>query len=295
MALLFSTIALRPYVFLFLAAYLVASMINFGVLTTLAFSVAAWSVALLCEWSSIRDGFPFGLYHYHHATYGHEIWLLGVPFFDPLSFVFLSFASYSMALLLTAPLYRRRLDLRILDTWGLRRSLQVWGLGAMLMVMVDLVVDPLSVRGSQWFLGNVFWYDPPGPYFGVPITNFLGWLFVAAINIAIFQMLDRFLNRGGEKPLGVIPDWPSRALLGPLLYAGMAGFGIVMLFAIHAPAIAWASVFIYLPFCVLAVSVMISSRSRGDREAILRHLHDFPFNSIFAFATKASASRSQRA
>ena len=46
--------------------------------------------------------------------------------------------------------------------------------------MVDLVVDPLSVRGDRWFLGKLFWYDPPGPHFGVPISNYLGWFFIAA-------------------------------------------------------------------------------------------------------------------
>ena len=41
------------------------------------------------------------------------------------------------------------------------------------MVMVDMVVDPLSVRGDRWFLGKIFWYDPPGPHFGEPISNYL--------------------------------------------------------------------------------------------------------------------------
>src|ERR1700738_2215758 len=248
MHLLIATVALRPYVFIFLAAFLFISIVNFGVCTTLLFTVLTYIVSLACEWSSVHNGFPFGLYHYIDATRGRELWIAGVPFMDSLSFTFLGFASYTVALLVASPLYRHGLDLRLLDTWRIRRAPRVWMMAALFMVMVDMVVDPLSVRGARWFLGKIFWYDPPGPHFGVPISNYLGWFFVAAITIAIFQLLDGWLNRGARKPFAAVPGCPSRALLGPLLYAGIVTFGITMLFLIRAPNIGWASVFIFLPF-----------------------------------------------
>ncbi|MGH7880124.1 MAG: carotenoid biosynthesis protein, partial [Candidatus Binataceae bacterium] len=97
MALLFSTIALRPYVFIFLAAFLFIAIINFGVRTTLLFMLLTYAVAMVCEWSSVHNGFPFGLYHYVEVTRGREIWVAGVPLFDSLSFTFLGFASYTVA------------------------------------------------------------------------------------------------------------------------------------------------------------------------------------------------------
>jgi uncharacterized membrane protein len=251
MHLLLSTIALRPYVFAFLAAFLFSSIVNFGLRTTGLFTVLTYTVALVCEWSSVHNGFPFGLYHYIESTRDREIWLLGVPFMDSLSFTFLGFASYTVALLLSSPLYRRGCDLRVLDTWQLRRSPRVWLMAALFMVMVDLVVDPLSVLGNRWFLGKIFWYDPPGPHVGVPISNYLGWYFVAAISIASFQQFDWWLNRGAGKPAGAVPSLPSRALLGPLLYGGIVCFGITMLFVVRVPETAWASVFIFLPFWFL--------------------------------------------
>ena len=145
------------------------------------------------------------------------------------------------------------------------------------MVMIDLVVDPLSVLGDRWFLGKIFWYDPPGPHFGVPISNYLGWYFVAAVTIPIFQFLDARLNRGAVKPAGLLLHLPSRALMGPALYGGIALFGITMLFVIHAYEIAWASVFIYLPFTVLIVHIVTRRDSYGDAAAIQRHLIDFPY------------------
>lgn len=277
MHLLLATIALRPYVFIFLASFLFISIVNFGVRTTLLFTVLTYAVSLTCEWSSVHNGFPFGLYHYIDATRGRELWVFGVPFMDSLSFTFLAFASYSVALLLSSPLYRNGADLRILDTWQIRRAPRAWLMAAVFMVMVDMVVDPLSVLGDRWFLGKIFWYDPPGPHFGVPISNYLGWFFVAAITIAIFQWLDATLNRGATRPAGSVPALPSRALLGPALYAGIVIFGITMLFVIDAPNIGWASVFIYLPFTVLAIHILTRRESWGDAAAVERHLADFPY------------------
>ena len=282
MGLLLATIALRPYVFAFLASYLVIAIVNFGLRTTILFTALTWAVALGCEASSISNGFPFGLYHYVEATRGREIWLFGVPFFDSLSFTFLSFASYTVALLLSSPLYRRGIDLRLLDTFKIRCSLRVWLMAALFMVMVDWVVDPLSVLGERWFLGRIFWYDPPGPHFGVPIANYLGWFFVAVVTIAIFQQLDSRLNRGGSpRPAGVMPALPSRALYGPALYAGIVTFGITMLFRVGASEIGWASVFIHLPFLVLVIHIATRCGSYGDSAAIVRHLTDFPWERKF--------------
>ena len=80
MHLLLSTIALRPYVFIFLGALSVHLDRQFRLRTTMLFTALTYAVALACEWSSVHNGFPFGLYHYIEATRGREIWVAGVPF-----------------------------------------------------------------------------------------------------------------------------------------------------------------------------------------------------------------------
>ena len=209
---------------------------------------------------SVHNGFPFGLYHYIEATRGRELWVFGVPFMDSLSFTFLAFASYTVALLLSSPLYRRGADFD-LDTWKIRRAPRVWLMAALFMVMVDMVVDPLSVLGDRWFLGKIFWYDPPGPHFGVPISNYLGWYFVAAITIAIFQWLDAALNRGATKPAGLMPcDAIARAARSRALcrHRAVRHHDAV---PINAANIGWAAVFIYLPFSVLAIHILTRRES----------------------------------
>ena len=279
--LLIGTILLRPYVFVFLAAFLFISIVNYGLRTTLLFGVITCVIANICEWSSIRNGFPFGLYHYFETTRDRELWIADVPIMDSLSFTFLGFASYTVALLVNSPLYRNGFDLRLLDTARLRRSPRVWVMAALFMVMIDLVVDPLSVRGERWFLGKLFWYDPPGPHFGVPISNYLGWFLIAAIAVGLFQTLDGWLNRGGARPFGIVPQLTGRAVLGPLLYAGIVCFGITMLFGIGASEIGWASIFIFLPFLVIVLSIVTRASNYGDEVAIASHLADFPFNAPY--------------
>jgi putative membrane protein len=294
MELLLGTIILRPYVFVFLTVFLFIGITNFGLRTTLIFAVLTYIVAWTCEFSSVHNGFPFGLYHYIETTRDRELWVFGVPFMDSLSFTFLSFASYTMALLVCSRLYRRGIDLRILDTWELRRSPRVWLMAALFMVMIDMVVDPLSVLGERWFLGRIFWYDPPGPHFGVKIENYLGWYFVAVLTIGLFQYLDGWLNRGGHKPLGVALRLPSRALFGPALYTGIVGFGITMLFVIDAAEIAWASIFIYLPFYVLVAHLVTRPEGYGDAAAVERHLEDFPYERGLPIWSGGGASRPER-
>src|SRR5262245_9963891 len=90
--LLLATIALRPYVFGFLLAFLVAGVVDLGWRRTLRFVAWVWPLAWIAEFASTRIGVPFGLYHYTGSTVGRELYVADVPFMDSLSFTFLAYA-----------------------------------------------------------------------------------------------------------------------------------------------------------------------------------------------------------
>src|SRR5437867_11908663 len=92
--LLLGTVVLRPYVFVFLAVYLLAAVTRMGWWKTGAFTLVAWALAYTAEFSSTRNGFPFGLYVYVQATRDRELRLSNVPFFHSLSFPFLCYLGY---------------------------------------------------------------------------------------------------------------------------------------------------------------------------------------------------------
>jgi len=172
MDLLLDTVALRPYVFAFLALFLAAGFVDLGWRRTLLFGAIAWPVACLSELSSTRTGVPFGLYHYTGATQGQEVYIADAPLMDSLSFTFLAYAGFCVARGLLA---------------GRRPSRAAVALVAGLCAMaLDVVIDPLAVRGDRWFLGRIFYYAAGGSYFGVPLSNFAGWVLVCGGSVGLY-------------------------------------------------------------------------------------------------------------
>src|SRR6185503_16963288 len=86
--LVLGTLLLRPYVFGFLAVYLLAAALDLGLRRVVLFTACVGSVALVAELSSTRTGIPFGFYTYTQSTRGQELFIADVPFMDPLSFTF---------------------------------------------------------------------------------------------------------------------------------------------------------------------------------------------------------------
>ena len=53
-------------------------------------------------------------------------------------------------------------------------------------VIIDLIMDPLQVKAGAWT-----WLDG-GPYFGIPIGNFIGWFIVTIIITGIYRLLEYY-------------------------------------------------------------------------------------------------------
>src|SRR6185369_15956005 len=122
MDILIGTLTMRPYVFAFFLAYLLACVPHVGWARTLAFTFVGYLIAFASEWLSINTGFPYGWYYYIETTRNQELWVAGVPFFDSLSYVFLAYCSYTTALLILAPLKSWRWNFATLETRRIRRS-----------------------------------------------------------------------------------------------------------------------------------------------------------------------------
>ncbi len=241
--LLLSTVLLRPYVFLFLALYLWVARAAIGRRRTALFTGIAWAVAVTAEYSSTRNGIPFGFYSYIPASRGRELWISNVPFMDPLSFTFLAYVSFALAQWLALPIGAGQQEIL-----AVRRSRAVLWLGAFLFMLIDVVIDPLALRGDRWFLGKIYDYPAPGIYFGVPLTNFLGWGVVGLAIIALFQKVDRYLPEDASTARGVRP-----ILLGAMLYYLILVFNLSMTFAIGEHLLGMVGLMLYLPITWMVV------------------------------------------
>ncbi|HEY3066557.1 MAG TPA: carotenoid biosynthesis protein [Methylomirabilota bacterium] len=203
-----STLALRPYVFLFVAAFVGAGLRDIGPRRTALFAAVVWPLAWAAEFSSTRTGVPFGLYHYTGLTHGRELYLADVPFMDSLSFTFLAYAAFSLARRVLAG--RGVSDATIALTSGV------------LMMLLDVVIDPLAVRGDRWFLGRVFFYPEGGAYFGVPLSNFLGWVVVGTAGVGTYLMVAAARGNPADAAASGRPAW------GVALYYAVSAFNLIM-------------------------------------------------------------------
>jgi uncharacterized membrane protein len=245
------TILFRPYVFVFLAAFLFAAIMLIGWPRTWRFWLISWATAFVCEFSSTRTGVPFGWYHYNGSTVGQELYFFDVPFMDSISFSFLLYAAYCVALCLVLPIRpssgsaQPMLNPLHLDV-SARTSWSVLFVTAFLFAFIDMVIDPVALRGDRWFLGKIYYYPDPGVHFGVPVANYLGWAVVGLISLALYFPLERRLPA-----LSLPPSVTSRLLLGVGLYYGVLAFNLSMTFWIGESFMGMSGLLMHLPVIAL--------------------------------------------
>ena len=261
LALFLKTILLRPYVFLFLAAFLFAAIQLIGWPRTWRFWLISWATAFVCEFSSTRYGIPFGWYHYNGSTVGQELYFSNVPFMDSISFSFLLYAAYCVALCLLLPIAQSsstvhpllkplRFDVAARTSWP------VLLFTAFLFAFIDMVIDPVALRGDRWFLGKIYYYPDPGLHFGVPLANYVGWAVVGLISLVIYFPLERRLP-ALSLPLSVTP----RLLLGVGLYYGVLAFNLSVTFWIGESFMGMSGLLMHLPIIALLLIRLAGRRA----------------------------------
>ncbi len=269
------TVALRPYVFAFFGAFLLVCVPHVGWKRTLAFTVTGYFIAFGSEWLSINTGFPYGWYYYIDTTSSRELWVAGVPFFDSLSYVFLSYCSYATALFILSPLKSWSWNIVTLETRRIRRSFSALLLGALLQTSLDIVIDPVALQGKRWFLGQIYGYREPGIHFGVPLSNYAGWLLTSLCLIAAFQLIDS--RRLDETASGLVKV-PFHSLLGPILYLSVLLFNIGITLVIGEIFMALSGVLMYALPLAMVVVLALRRVNRFTKEELGDHLRDYPWS-----------------
>lgn len=278
--LLLGSLVLRPYVFGFLLLHLLGASAFLGWRRTAVFTLVTWGVALVAEHASIRTGIPFGWYYYIPRTADRELWIAGVPFFDSLSFSFLLVASYGLAWFLQAGRPGDRIaperDAAAPGVWPRPGRVRQLVLTSLLFVLIDVVIDPVALRGDRWFLGQVYGYPEPGLYFGVPLANFLGWGVVGATATGLYHWTERRLLEtpvgmernlfeaplGWERRLSMTPPgrFAGRALLCPGLYFIVLAFNLAVTAALGEWGLLLSGVALTLPVLLWTAGILAGPR-----------------------------------
>lgn len=213
----------RPYVIVFLAAFAVLAWSERGLWRALLWLGSGTLVGWFSELCSLRTGLPFGHYVYHKEQFASELWLGPVPLFASVSFAFMSYFSFSAARRLVASSAGAGRQLSAPGVEALDGAPRTLLLAALIGAWMDTVIDPMTLIGKYWFLGDLYHYDPPGPHFGVPLINYAGWVVTIGVIVLANQRLDRLLVRCGVR-LSRGPALPLDSFWGIACCGGVFGF-----------------------------------------------------------------------
>src|SRR5262249_11933977 len=178
----------------------------------LAFAVICLIVSNVLENTGILTGFPFGSYHFTERL-GPK--LFAVPLVIGPAYIGMGYLSWMLARV-------------ILGTGDHRRQYSEFTLpvlASFMMVAWDLSFDPLAST-----LRRVWIWQEGGSYFGVPLSNFLGWYLTV---YAFFQLFALYLH---WRETGYLERKPqSRSYwLQPVLFYGVTAVRIVLVSALAA-------------------------------------------------------------
>ncbi len=205
------------------------------------------------EFSSTRIGIPFGDYFYTGITEGQELYIFNIPFMDSLSFSFLLFSSYCVALVFVLPHATMAGQRGWVFDPAWRTSWPVVGLTVVLFTFSDVIIDPVALQGERWFLGKIYGYPHKALYFGIPLANFAGWAVVGTVSLLFYRQLEQRSYSSEPIPREVVN---RELLLGIGLYYGVLVFNLGVTFWIGEIFMGLVGCFIIIPLtAVLIVTI----------------------------------------
>jgi uncharacterized membrane protein len=173
------------------------------------------AVTLAAEASSVFTGLPFGRYTYRELI-GPRIFG-AVPALVPISWITIAIPAFAIA---------QRAFPQPEKVWPRRL------LGSGLMLLWDFSVDPLMAHYYD------FWtWKTPGLYYGIPASNFAGWLGLGVVVMGLLDWIRPDLSEQG--PLFVYYAATLLMTLGMAALGGMAPAAILTAAGIVLAAYIW--------------------------------------------------------
>ena len=193
------------FILFFPLGYIIYHRFGFGFFLKTLTLLSVWG--LLIEYIGLTTDFPYSQFVYV-GSLGYKIFGI-LPWTVALSWVPLMIGSVALIYMVS-------------ENKFLRITLPV-----LLLVMFDLLLDPVAVNIGMWK------YTKIGVYFGVPVQNFAGWSFSGLVGSLICFYL--FQNTEKKDMFGIwysfllsILFWTIIAIGKGLYVPGM--FGIILIF-----------------------------------------------------------------
>jgi uncharacterized membrane protein len=193
---------------------LIHGAVRYGWRGIAVFIVICLVVSNILENTSILTGFPFGHYHYTDSL-GPKLFL--VPILIGPAYFANGYLAWVLGNVLIGDLRRGA---------GAFATFAVPFFAAFLMVMWDLTFDP---RAST--IQHMWIWEQGGGYFGVPLTNYLGWFFTVYVFLQLFALVVRYRD-SGDQAMGTLPT--SHYFQAVVMYA-VVGLTPVLTYLVGGP------------------------------------------------------------
>ncbi len=155
---------------------------------------------LIIESFGVLTGIPYGSFFYSDSL-GIKLFGL-VPWVVPFAFIPLLLGTFTFA------------------TKYVQKPWKIVLLSALLLVIIDLTIDPILVNLGIWI-----WFTP-GIYYGVPFSNFIGWFLTGLVMSSVLILCMKFRYSNTQQ----IPLFVATSLLFTLAF--WSGFALWTMFYI---------------------------------------------------------------
>jgi len=183
-----------PLLFAAVAFALIHGALRYRWSGVVTFLVMCLVVSNILENTSILTGFPFGHYYY---TVGPKLFL--VPLLIGPAYFATGYLAWVLATVLIG-------EVRPKGSWF--TTFAVPFIASFIMVAWDLSMDPTSST-----IQHIWIWEQGGGYFGVPLTNFLGWFFTVYVVFQLFALFLRFRKAAHEETRPMPRSYYAQAII----------------------------------------------------------------------------------
>lgn len=208
-------------------------------------AAAFFAITAVVSWAfeqvGVETGAIYGRYHYTDVL---GIKLGHVPILIPLAWFMMIYPSYVITNLIV--------EARSITSWPrIGPLIAAAALGAFVMTAWDLVIDPIlsgpDVRAWVWEEG--------GPYFGIPIQNFVGWIATVFSVFVVYRVVERAWARR-----------PEGSVSAAIAFLPLVAYGSMLLANLQlsaAPDALWVIGPMAMGIPLLAASIRLAGLSRA--------------------------------
>ena len=202
--------------FITLSLVIIHSSLTLGKKKTTIFFITSFIFALGSESIGVKYGLIFGHYYYNPVLAPFFFGL--VPVMIVVSWLPFIYISYTFANMILKGFGSQKPNIKQNKLFMIVLLILLSAISGLVAVNLDMLLDPVVVSTQGWF-----WIGG-GLYFGVPISNFVGWFIVTFVVTFLFRLYESFkkVNNGSLPKASLLMS--SSIIVLYLIYFIIYGF-----------------------------------------------------------------------